>query len=181
MKIVALIGSLRKDSYNRQLVKVIEKRYEHLFEVDFADIGSLPHYNEDEELTPPTEVDRFKRMIAEADGVLISTSELNWSMTGVLKNALEWLSTVDKPIAGKPVILMGVSQGGLGTVRAQLHLRQILASIQAATLPQMGNEVFIGPAEKRFQDGELVHEVTLQFLDEVIERFIEFVKERSDQ
>ena len=65
-------------------------------------------------------------MIAEADAVLISTPEFNWSCPGVLKNALEWLSRVDKPIAGKPVLPMGVSQGVLGTVRAQLHLRQVL-------------------------------------------------------
>ncbi len=180
MKIVAMVGSLRKDSYNRQLVKTLEKRYQHLFEVDIVDIGVLPYYNEDEEMNPPIEVDSFKKKIAESDGVLISTPEFNWSIPGVLKNALEWLSRVDKPIAGKPVISMGTSQGGLGTVRAQLHLRQVLASVQAVTLPPAGNEIFIGPASKRFQDGELTHEVTLQFLDEVIERFVELVKVKND-
>ena len=109
MKIVALVGSLRNDSFNRQLVNSIEKRYSHHFEVEVADIGILPHYNEDTELTPSAEVEKFKKKIIEADAVLISTPEYNWTISGVLKNALEWLSRVDKPIAGKPVISMGAS------------------------------------------------------------------------
>ena len=180
MKIVALVGSLRKDSFNMQLVKTIEGRYSNLFEVEVADIGCLPHYNEDNEKEPSTEIENFKAMISGADAVLISTPEFNWSLSGVLKNALEWLSRVDKPIAGKPVIPMGVSQGGLGTVRAQLHLRQILSSIQAKTLPLAGNEIFIGAAVQKFEEGVLTHEVTLQFLDEVIDRFVVFVKEQED-
>ena len=69
MKIVAIVGSLRKDSFNMQLVKTIEKRYSHLFEVEIADIGSLPHYNEDDEHTPSEEVKNFKKKIADADAV----------------------------------------------------------------------------------------------------------------
>lgn len=181
MKIVALVGSLRKDSFNMQLVQTIEKRYAHLFEMEVADIGRLPHYNEDDEKAPSAEIINFKAMISGADAVLISTPEFNWSLPGVLKNALEWLSRVEKPIAGKPVILMGVSQGGLGTVRAQLHLRQILSSVQAVTLPLAGNEIFIGAAVQKFEEGELTHEVTLQFLDEVIDRFVVLVKEQEDK
>jgi len=181
MKIVALVGSLRKDSFNKQLVKTIERRYSHLFDIEVADIKSLPFYNEDDEKTPSAEVMAFKVMISEADAVLICTPEFNWSISGVLKNALEWLSRVDKPIAGKPVIPMGVSGGGLGTVRAQLHLRQIISSIQAATMPPSGNEIIIGGAGQKFEAGELIHEVTLQFLDEVIERFVDFVKEQEDK
>ena len=146
-----------------------------LFELEIADIGILPYFNEDNEKTPSDEVKSFKSMIAEADAVLISTPEFNWSMSGVLKNALEWLSRVDKPIAGKPVIPMGVSQGVLGTARAQLHLRQVLSSIQATTMPPAGNEIFIGSAGQKFQDGELTDEKTLQFLDKVIGKFVDFV------
>lgn len=181
MKIVALVGSLRKDSFNRQLVKTIENRYSTLFEVEIADIGILPFYNEDEELAPSMEVEKFKKSIAKADAVLISTPEFNWSISGVLKNALEWLSRMEKPIAGKPVLPMGASQGGLGTVRAQLHLRQVLSSIQAITMPPAGSEIFVGGAGQKFENGELAHEVTLQFLDEVINRFLIFVKEQGDQ
>ena len=181
MKIVALVGSLRKDSCNMQLVKTIKERYSTLFDLEIAEIGILPYYNEDNEIAPPREVEQFKKLIAKADAVLISSPEYNWSISGVLKNALEWLSRMEKPIAGKPVIPMGVTQGGLGTVRAQLHLRQILLSIQAITLPPAGNEILIGFAGKKFKDGKLTHEVTLEFLDEVMERFVGFVKELSDK
>jgi chromate reductase, NAD(P)H dehydrogenase (quinone) len=88
---------------------------------------------------------------------------------------------MEKPIEGKPVIPMGVTQGGLGTVRAQLHLRQVLLSIQAITLPPAGNEILIGFANKKFENGHLKHEVTLEFLDEVMERFVSFVRELSDK
>ncbi|KAA0955902.1 NAD(P)H-dependent oxidoreductase [Sporosarcina sp. ANT_H38] len=179
MKIVAIVGSLRKDSLNMQLVKTIEKRYGHLFEVEIADIGNLPFYNEDEENSPSEIVQNYKKMIAEADAVIISTPEFNWSMSGVLKNALEWLSRVDKPIVGKPVLPMGVSQGVLGTVRAQMHLRQVLQSIQATTLPPAGNEIFIGSAGQKFLDGGLRDEGTLKFLDQVVDKFITFVKEQE--
>lgn len=178
MKIVALVGSLRKDSFNRQLVETLEKRYTTLFDIEIADIGILPFYNEDDELAPPKEVEQFKKLIAKADAVLISTPEFNWSISGVLKNALEWLSRMEKPIAGKPVLPMGASQGGLGTVRAQIHLRQILSSVQAVTMPPAGTEIYVGGAGQKFENGELTHEVTLQFLDEVIDRFIAFVKEQ---
>jgi chromate reductase len=181
MKIVALVGSLRKDSFNMQLVKTIKERYGTLFDLDIADIGTLPYYNEDTEVAPPREVEQFKKAIAKADAVLISTPEYNWSTPGVLKNALEWLARMEKPIAGKPVIPMGVTQGGLGTVRAQLHLRQVLLSIQAITLPPAGNEILIGFANKKFENGHLKHEVTLVFLDEVMERFVSFVRELSDK
>ena len=66
-------------------------------------------------------------------------------------------------------------------MRAQLHLRQVLSSIQAMTMPPAGNEIFIGAANQKFQNGELIHEVTLEFLDEVIERFVAFVKEQGDK
>lgn len=180
MKVVALIGSLRKDSYNEQLIKTIENRYGQMLALEIARIGELPFYNEDEELFPPKEVAQFKRQIEKADAVFISTPEYNWSISGVLKNALEWLSRVEKPIAKKPVLLMGVSQGGLGTVRAQLHARQILTSVEALTMPTAGNEILIGGAARKFENGELTHEVTLQFIDEVMERFLAFVKVQHD-
>jgi len=176
MKIVALVGSLRKDSSNMQLVKTIKERYSTLFDLEIADIGILPYYNEDNEIAPPREVEQFKRLIEKADAVLISSPEYNWSISGVLKNALEWLSRVDKVIVGKPVLPMGVSQGALGTVRAQLHLRQVLGSIQANTMPPAGNEILITLAHQKINDERLIDEDTLGFIDQVMVRFIQWVK-----
>ena len=75
MNIVAIVGSLRKESFNKQLINTIEKRYSHLFKLELADIGIFPHYNEDDEHTPSEEVKRFKKQIADADAVIISTPE----------------------------------------------------------------------------------------------------------
>src|SRR4051812_26655285 len=124
MKIIAIVGSLRKDSYNLQLAKTIGDRYKEKFELEVADIASLPHYNEDEEHNPPPSVRVLKQKITEADAILLITPEFNWSIPGVLKNALDWCSRVDKVFHGKPVMPAGVSQGMLGTVKAQLHLRE---------------------------------------------------------
>lgn len=180
MKVIALVGSLRKDSLNRQLVDTIQKRYSHLFEVEIADIGILPHYNEDDEKTPPEVVQQFKQQLADADAVIISTPEYNWSVPGVLKNALDWTSRVSHPLSGKPVLPMGVSQGVLGTVKAQNHLRQVLSSmgVKANTLPPAGNEIYIGAAGQKFANGELADEPTLAFLDTVIDKFVLFAKEQ---
>ncbi|KPC98069.1 NADPH azoreductase [Geobacillus sp. BCO2] len=111
MNIVALVGSLRKDSYNRKLAEWMRERYKDKFQLDIADIGALPHYNQDDELNPPEVVAAFKRQVANADGVLIVTPEYNWSVPGVLKNALDWLSRVDKVLVNKPVMIAGVSTG----------------------------------------------------------------------
>ncbi|MBE1556266.1 NADPH-dependent FMN reductase [Sporosarcina limicola] len=152
-------------------MNTIEKRYSTRFELEVADIGILPFYNEDDEKNPSEVVKNFKKLIADADAVLICTPEFNWSISGVLKNALEWLSRVDQPMAGKPTLPMGVSQGALGTVRAQLHLRQVLSSVQAITMPPAGNETFVGAANQKFNNGELTDEMTLKFLDMIIDKF----------
>ena len=101
-------------------------------------------------------------------------------MPGVLQNALDWTSRVDRPLVGKPVLPMGVSQGVLGTVRGQLHLRQVLMSmgVNAKIMPPAGNEIFIGSAGQKFADGTLTDETTLQFLDQVVEKFVAFAKEQ---
>ncbi|SEN02978.1 NAD(P)H-dependent FMN reductase [Mesobacillus persicus] len=180
MNIVTLVGSLRKDSYNLQLFKTMEERYQGKLNMTLADIRSLPYFDQDEENNPPQVVKDFKEAIAKADGVIIITPEYNWSVPGVLKNALDWASRVDKVFIGKPVMAIGATLGMLGTVRAQMHLREILSSpgIQAKILPPGGNEVLIGSANQKFDDqtGKLVDEGTLSFLDNKVEAFIDLVK-----
>src|SRR6476620_9777157 len=130
MNIVTIVGSIRKESYNMQLAKTMQERYEGKFNIKIADIRSLPHYDQDEENNPPQAVKEFKEAIANADGVFIITPEYNWSIPGVLKNALDWASRVDKVFIGKPVMTFGATMGTLGTIRAQLHLREILSGLQ---------------------------------------------------
>ena len=135
--------------------------------------------------TRPTWWQRFKAAIAEADGVIIVTPEYNWSVPGVLKNALDWCSRGERVFVGKPVLTMGATPGMLGTVRAQLHLREILSSpgIQAKVLPPGGNEVLVNMAMNKFdpEQRRLVDEATLTFLDGVVEKFIAFVQEHTVQ
>ncbi|MCM3567337.1 NADPH-dependent FMN reductase [Neobacillus mesonae] len=183
MNIVVLVGSLRKESYNMQLAKTMQKRYKEKMNLEIADIRSLPHFDQDEENNPPQSVKEFKEAVSNADGVVIITPEYNWSIPGVLKNALDWASRVDKVFIGKPVMALGATMGMLGTVRAQMHLREILDApgIQARILPPGGNEVLIGFAHQKFdeQSGQLVDEGTLNFLDSKVEAFIDFVKSQN--
>ena len=180
MKIVTIVGSLRKESYNMHLAKTMQNRYKDKLTIEIADIRSLPHFDQDEENNPSQAVKDFKEAISSADGVFIITPEYNWSIPGVLKNALDWASRVDKVFIGKPVLALGVTLGQLGTVRAQMHLREILAApgVQAKILPPGGNEVLIGSANQKFdeQTGQLVDEGTLSFLDSKVDAFINFVK-----
>jgi len=180
MNIITIVGSLRKDSYNKQLAYTMKERYKGKLNIEIADIRSLPFYDQDEENNPPQSVKDFKEVVAKADGVIIVTPEFNWSIPGVLKNALDWASRVDKVFINKPVMTLGTTLGALGTIRAQMHLREILASpgIQAKVLPPGGNEVLIAFANQKFdeQTGQLVDEETLKFLDSKIEAYVQFAK-----
>lgn len=181
MKIVAIVGSLRRDSYNLQLAKTIQERYKDKFHLDIADIRVLPYFNEDDEQHPPTVVNTFKRQIAETDGVLIVTPEYNWSVPGVLKNALDWLSRGERVLMNKPMMTAGVSPVTFGTVRAQLHLRQILSApgISARVLPPGGNEILVNFAKQKFDAGRLTDESTLTFIDEVMQKFIDWIQQNK--
>lgn len=180
MKIVAIVGSLRKDSYNMQIAKTMQERYEGQLNIQIADIGSLPFYDQDQENNPPQSVKEFKESISNADGVIIITPEFNWSVPGVLKNAIDWASRVEKVFVNKPVMTLGATLGMLGTVRAQMHLREILSSpgVQARILPPGGNEILIGLVQQKVDEktGKLVDENTLHFLDDKVNMFIDFVK-----
>lgn len=180
MNIVTLVGSLRKNSFNMQVAKTMQERYKDKLNMQIADIGALPHFNQDDELDPPQVVKDFKASIANADGVIIITPEYNWSVPGVLKNALDWTSRAEKVLIGKKVMTLGATPGMLGTIRAQLHLRDILVApgIQAEILPPGANEILINFASQKIdeQTGQLVDETTLSFLDGKVDAFVEFMK-----
>ncbi|GEL78511.1 NADPH-dependent FMN reductase [Tenuibacillus multivorans] len=178
MNIVMIVGSLRKESFNKQLANTMEERFKEKINLKIADIGSLPLFNQDEEHDPPQVVKDFKAEIAQADGIVMVTPEYNWSVPGVLKNALDWASRVDKVFIGKPVMVLGVTPGVAGTLRAQTHLRQILSApgIQSKVLAPGSNEILISFANEKFDEGQLIDEDTLNFLDRKVEAFIDFVK-----
>ncbi|WP_342540673.1 NAD(P)H-dependent oxidoreductase [Heyndrickxia sp. FSL K6-6286] len=179
MKIVAIVGSIRKESYNLKLAKYIQTRYAERFELEILNIKDLPHYDQDIEMNPPEVVTEFKGKVAEADAVLWVTPEFNYSIPGVLKNAIDWLSRVEKVMIGKPSWIMGATMGALGTVRAQQHLRDILfcPGVGSPLLP--GNEVYVGAVhEKIDESGNLTHEPTVKFIDLVVDNFINWMNQR---
>ncbi|WP_042224198.1 NADPH-dependent FMN reductase [Oceanobacillus manasiensis] len=177
MKVIAIVGSIRKNSYNLQLAKHVQKRYAEQFEVEILDLAPLPMYNQDIELDAPQEVLDFKAKVKEADAVLWITPEYNSSIPGVLGNAIDWLSRVDRVMNGKPSIIMGSSMGILGSVKAQMHLRDILFAVGLNSPVLGGNEVYVGAVHEKFDaEGNLTDEKTIDFLDGVIENFQDSMK-----
>lgn len=180
MKVVAIVGSIRKESYNYKLAQYIQNRYKDKFDLDILSLRSLPMYDQDIENEPSDAVKEFKRKVAEADAVLWVTPEYNGTIPGVLGNAIDWLSRVDKVMVGKPSWIMGASMGNLGTVKAQLHLREILFSpgINSPLLPS--NEVYVGAVHEKIDaQGNLVHEPTVQFLDTVVNNFVAWMNKQA--
>jgi chromate reductase len=122
-------------------------------QMEIVDIGNLPLFNQDDEAAFPAVAQTLKDKIEAADGIIIATPEYNRSISGVLKNAIDWVSRPwgKNSFAGKPVLSMGVSVGGLGTAVAQNHLKQILSYLDMQIVGQP--ELYIGPAQTIF-DGE---------------------------
>src|SRR3954452_4349411 len=173
MKIVALVGSIREDSYNLKHAKFIQTHYQEHFDLEIVNLREIPFYDQDIENEPPAAVKEFKSKVAAADAVLWVTPEYNGTVPGVLVNAIDWLSRVDKIMIGKPSFIMGASMGVLGTVKAQMHLRDILFAGGVASPVLIGNDVYVGAVQTKFDaEGNLIDEGTVKFLDNVINNFV---------
>ncbi len=172
-RIVAFAGSLRRRSFNRALIAAAAEVAPLGLSIQSVEIGGLPFYDADLEADgDPPAVAEFKGAVAASDGVLIATPEYNDGIPGVLTNALDWGSRLPgrSPLAGKPTVVMGASPSQVGTARAQLHLRQVLAHVQARVLPPP--ELLVARAHERF-DAELrlTDEGTRRLLADVLRRF----------
>ncbi len=177
MKVVAIVGSIRKESYNMMLAKFVQKHFADQFDLEILSLNELPMYNQDIENEPPQVVLDFKAKVKAADSVLWVTPEYNSSIPGVLGNAIDWLSRVDKVMIGKPSWIMGASMGILGTVKAQMHLRDILFASGLGSPVLQGNEVYVGAAHTKFDaEGNLTDEGTVKFLESVVGNYMEWMK-----
>lgn len=177
MKVAAIVGSVRKDSYNKKLAKFVQKRYADQFDVEILELDELPLYNQDIENDPPAAVTEFKEKVRAADAVLWVTPEYNATIPGVLGNAIDWLSRVDKVMIGKPSWIMGASMGLLGTVKAQAHLRDILFAPGLQSPVLIGNEVYVGAVHTKMdEEGNITDQATVAFLDAVAANFEQWMK-----
>lgn len=168
LKIIALSGSLRQDSYNTAALRAAVELAPEGVEIEIAGIDGIPLFSQDDEARGiPDAVTALGARIAAADAVLIATPEYNYSVPGVLKNAIDWLSRLKpQPLAGKPGAIIGASMGQFGTARAQYHLRQTLVFMDMHLLNKP--EVMIGQAHERFQDGRLSDERTREHLAKLL-------------
>lgn len=168
LSVLGISGSLRKDSYNTALLHAAAELLPPGMTLEIFDLSPLPMFNQDFEKPFPEAVTAFRRQLAQAGAVLIATPEYNSSITAALKNALDWASrSPQPPLQGKPVAIMGASTGNFGTLRAQLHLRQILTHIGA--LPLGKPEVLVARAEQAFDTGgKLVDPTARGFLQDLL-------------
>lgn len=174
-KIAIIVGSLRAASYNRALARTIEEVAPEGTEFVYGDISVLPLFNEELEVEYPQEATDLKEIIRGADGVLIVTPEYNRGIPGVLKNAIDWVSRPwdGQPLKNKPVAIVGVSSGKIGTAVAQSHLRQMLVYLEARLMGQP--EVYAGPSNVIFDESGRLEEKTRQHVEKFIASFVDHI------
>ena len=183
LKVLGIAGSLRRDSYNRNLLVAAQALLDGDDDVDlelFDGLADVPPYDEDLDVEPtPAAVARFRDALAAADAVLFATPEYNSSIPGQLKNALDWAS---RPIAtnvlrNKPVAVVGASSGAFGAVWAQAELRKVLSAIGARVAP---GELAVGLARTRFDDdGRLADEAIAEGLRDIVDGLVAAARERA--
>ena len=177
LTILGVCGSLRKASINAALLRAAVELAPPEVTIEIAHLSGIPPYNEDEEMNPPQAVVDFKSKIRAADGVLFATPEYNYSIPGVLKNAIDWASRPygDNSWDGKPVAMMGASPANLGTARCQYQLRQcfLYLNVNPVTRP----EVMLGNASQRFDaDLRLVDEKSREMVGRLIHALVELIR-----
>lgn len=169
MKVLGISGSLRKGSYNTMALRAAQKLAPSGMEITIADISDIPMFNDDvRHVGYPESVTRLKDQVRAADAVLFATPEYNFSIPGVLKNALDWMARPpDLPFDGKPVAIMGAAPGPLGTARAQYHLRQVFVFMNTFTINKP--EVFINHCATKFtEQGEFTCEVGTKLITDLL-------------
>ncbi len=176
--ILGIAGSLRRDSYNRAALRAAERLVPEGVKIDVFDLAGIPPYNQDEERNPPARVVDLKRRIRAADAILLVTPEYNYSIPGVLKNAIDWASRPygDSAWDGKPVAVMGASVGSLGSARAQYHLRQVFVYLNMHPVNQP--EVLISNAAERFDEqGNLKDAATKKLIRSLLENLTQWTQQ----
>ena len=180
--ILGIAGSLRKGSYNRSALRAAQQLAPEGAQVEIFELDDIPAFSQDTEQNPPAKVTELKERVRAADAILFVTPEYNYSIPGVLKNAIDWASRPygDSAWEDKPVALMGASVGVLGTARAQDHLRQVFVflNMHAVNRP----EVMIGNAAERFDEqGNLTDETTKKLIGQLLQNLMAWTRQLRAQ
>ncbi len=177
VNILGVAGSLRKESYNRSALRAAVKLVPPGSTLGIFDLDGIPPFNEDHEKEFPSRAREFKSKVSAADAILIATPEYNYSVPGVLKNAIDWASRPYGSSAwnAKPIGIMGASVGTLGTARAQYHLRQMFVFLNMFPLNQP--EVMIADAAEKFDEqGNLKDPTTSEKIKELLEALVDWTR-----
>jgi len=181
-RVAGISGSLRKGSYNTATLIAAQELAPDTLEIEIITLEDVPLFNEDvEDKGWPLRVQELRDRVEAADAVIFATPEYNYSITGVLKNAIDWLSRPEDeaPLNGKPAAIVGATPSFVGTARGQAHLRQIVFYNAMPLLPTA--EVLIANAKDRFDDeGRLTDEETREVLRDMLEKFAAWVDRHVD-
>ena len=178
-QIAVIVGSLRRDSFNRKLANALAKLAPADFSFRLSEIGDLPLYNQDDDANQAEAVKRLKKEIVGAHGVLFVTPEYNRSIPGVLKNAIDHASRPygQSVWAGKPAGVLGVSVGAIGTAVAQQHLRTILSCLD---MPTLGTpEAFVQAKDDLFDPAGAIGDGSRKFMQGWMDRYVAWVKKHA--
>ena len=178
VSILGFAGSLRKDSYNKALLRAAIEMVPENAVIDAFDLEGIPPFNQDLEVRLPQKVKEFKAKVRAADAILIATPEYNYSIPGVLKNAIDWASRPygDNVFEDKPVAVMSASIGALGGARAQYHLRQTFVFLNMH--PVNRPEVFLTYAKDKIDiQGNLTDETTREKIKQLLEVLVTWTRE----
>lgn len=178
-QIAVIVGSLRKDSFNRKLATGLARLAPKEFTFKQLEIGDLPLYNQDDDGQPAAAVKRLKAEILAAQGLLFVTPEYNRSMPGVLKNAIDHASRPygQSAWAGKPGAVIGASIGAAGTAMAQQHLRNVLAYLDVRTMGQP--EAFVHVKDGMFDDNGDIGAGSKEFLQNWMNTYVAWIKKQA--
>jgi chromate reductase len=180
MRVLAISGSLRRDSHNTNLLRSAADLAPDDVEVVLWDgLKDVPPFDEDDEASAPAAVARMRDAVGEADAVLFATPEYNSSIPGQLKNAIDWLSRpkVTAALRNKPVAVVGASMGAFGGVWAQAELRKVLAASGARVIE---GDVAVGHAHERFDENGILNDENLrEQLGEVLESLVDAARVRA--
>jgi len=182
VKILGFVGSLRKGSFNKALMRAAVELAPDDAKIGVFDLEGIPPFNQDLESKPPQIVKDFKAKIRKADAILIASPEYNYSVPGVLKNAIDWASRPhgDNAFEGKPVAVMSASIGRLGGARAQYHLRQSFVYLNMHPLNRP--EVMMPFAQEHIDtDGKVTDQDTRQLIRKLLEALVQWTRKLNKE